>query len=91
MSRPWKARETRVYFDGGGFDVRDCPDPEQLAIFIVEAVNSYEAQATLIKELVEALEGVLPLVKPKTDTDSERMAEARVALFHAAKAKAVQP
>jgi hypothetical protein len=50
-----------------------------------------EAQAALIKELVEALEGVLPLVKPKTDTDSERMAEARVALFHAAKAKAVQP
>jgi hypothetical protein len=45
MSKPWKAIETRVYFDGGGFDVRDCPDPEQLALFIVEAVNDYDPNA----------------------------------------------
>lgn len=43
----WIARGTVVAFPGGGFDVGDCPDPEQLAIFIAEAVNAYRPRAAL--------------------------------------------
>lgn len=49
-TKPWVAHGTIVAFDGGGFNVRRCPDPEQLAAFIVEAVNGHAALTSLMEE-----------------------------------------
>lgn len=43
---PMEQRGTLVYLGrSGGFDVRDCPDAEKLAAFIVAACNAYAARA----------------------------------------------
>jgi chromosome segregation ATPase len=40
---PMERQETRVYLGrSGGFDVRDCPDAEDLAQFIVTACNEHD-------------------------------------------------
>jgi hypothetical protein len=38
---PMKAHGTIVYINGGGFDVRHCPDPVGLASLIVTACNEH--------------------------------------------------
>lgn len=53
MHTPWKSTETRVYFSSGagGFCLRNCPDAEEKAAFIVRACNDYEQMK---KSLIEA-------------------------------------
>ncbi len=45
QARGWQFRETCVYLPGGagGFDLRGCPDPEQLAQRIAAAMNASTA------------------------------------------------
>ena len=54
---PVIVRGTRIYLasGAGGFDVRDCPNAEQLASKIGLAVNAHDA-------LVSTLESVLPIL-----------------------------
>ena len=42
---PWRIHGTSIYFANvaGGFDVRNCPDPVNLAKFIHNACNSFDA------------------------------------------------
>jgi hypothetical protein len=83
--RPWTAHGPIVFmYDEGGFDLRNCPEPEANAALIVEAVNSYEAQADLIKELVDALAKIEALA-----VDWEFYAIEKHARSALAKAKAV--
>lgn len=63
---PLTREETRVYLPkvAGGFDVRDCPDPEWLAEQIVKRWNAYP-------ELVKALRHTL-MFAPAGDCPSMR-------------------
>jgi len=55
---PWKRHGTSIYFAdvAGGFDVRNCPDPENLAAFIHTACNSHESLSAENARLRKALE-----------------------------------
>lgn len=48
---PFYTRDTEIFMAdfAGGFSVRNCPNPQELAIFIARAVNSHD-------ELLEACE-----------------------------------
>lgn len=54
---PLSRIETIVYLPNvaGGFDVRGCPDAENLAAFIVKACNSHD-------DLVRALKGAYSII-----------------------------
>ncbi len=45
---PWKRRGATIYFANvaGGFYLHNCPDPEALAAFIVEACNNHDTLTT---------------------------------------------
>jgi hypothetical protein len=47
-AKKWKRIGTSIYLEDGGFDVRNCPEPLELAAKIVKCVNYHEV-------LVEAL------------------------------------
>jgi hypothetical protein len=97
--RPWTAHGPIVFmYDEGGFDLRNCPEPEANAALIVEAVNAYDAQAALIAELVEELDAVRIIAAQAhrnygnigKETTFLLIIEERAAAA-LAKAKAVQP
>ena len=50
-----EANGTRVYVSGGGFDVRNCPDPEQLASDIVRACNAHDALVAALDAAIEQI------------------------------------
>ena len=52
---PMSAVETRVYLPGmaGGFDVRNCPQPEELAALIVKAVNNHDALVAALRKIAD--------------------------------------
>lgn len=54
---PWKVRGTSIYFAdvAGGFDVRNCPDPENLAAYIHLACNSFDALTEANARQLEAI------------------------------------
>lgn len=50
---PVRVKDTRVYLSGsaGGFDVRDCPNPEVLAAKIGTALNAHDALVAALTDL----------------------------------------
>ena len=50
---PMTQNGTTVRFAGGGFDVRNCPDPEALAATIVRAVNSHGALVAALRDIAK--------------------------------------
>lgn len=49
--RPWRAKESRIYFanSAGGFDIRNCPNPQENVELIATLVNSLPELVTLVK------------------------------------------
>lgn len=56
----WSRKETRVYIENGGFDVRGCPEPEKVVQTIVVSVNCHD-------RLVDALDKLLALYRKETN------------------------
>jgi hypothetical protein len=64
---PMRASGTRVYLPNlaGGFDLRECPNAEELAAFIVRACNAHDDLVRRASDVLEGLEGlVLPGAMP---------------------------
>ncbi len=67
---PWRLHGTSIYFAdvAGGFDVRNCPDPENLAAFIHRACNSHaslSAENATLREQSKKLREALLMARQK--------------------------
>lgn len=54
----FRAQGSRVYLpnNSGGFDLRDCPNPEALARIIVLAVNSKDGLMSSLHAILDAVD-----------------------------------
>jgi hypothetical protein len=77
-AKKWENLRSSIYIEGGGFDVKNCPNPLELAAKIVKCVNYHE-------RLVEELQITLALLdNPHEYTMTQ--AQNRIAIVSEAKA-----
>ncbi len=54
---PFHTADTNIFLADnlGGFSVRHCPDPEELAALIVRAVNAHEALVKALRDIARQM------------------------------------
>jgi hypothetical protein len=75
-AKKWKRIGTSIYLEDGGFDVRNCPEPLELAAKIVKCVNYHERLVEQLKKLFENAEyNDIPSWSPEWDEVRALLAE----------------
>jgi hypothetical protein len=52
-AKKWENLRSSIYIEGGGFDVKNCPNPLELAAKIVKCVNYHERLVEALTDLLE--------------------------------------